>query len=71
MDGGLFDVICDRKDKSPVEVDNDEPSALQSQERSQESQNKINKNSCAWLREEAMFEFQNHSGIIWIINVCS
>ena len=66
-DGGLYQAICGRKmDRSLTEQDDDRQTLKPQEEKEkEEAQNKLEKNSCAWLvqHDKGKFEFHNYTGM--------
>jgi hypothetical protein len=67
-DGGLYQAICDRKMDPSLQPEDDQPQTIKPEEEEkpqEETQSKIEKNSCAWLtqRNQGKFQFHNYTGM--------
>ena len=64
-DGGVYEAICGKKMDPKMNEESDETTMKpQEQKDKEKAQNKVKKNSCAWLTEEEKgnFEFHNYTG---------
>lgn len=66
-DGGWYEAICNRK-LSPSSMDEDDGQTTikpDEEKEKEEAQNKIEKNSCAWMTrlDQNKFEFHNDTGL--------